>query len=289
MASTTTKNNYVVLGMVASGFVEFAKRLHESLGSEEYKLIETDDYRFIDGSKEIQRPVAEYKACLMATIASFQWRNCPFIFVAGFDRASNEVARALIVELKPIVIRINEVNFETTLTDLLTRWKRRLHDLMTTGTTETPETPEKMAKQIYYLREEGFTQLCKVMDDTLVLARSSNCNVIAASKDFCDAMYCRKTEVPACVAVGSSEVAPVAVGSGDVAVGSGDVSEGSGDVSEGSGDVAVGSSEVAVGSSEVAVGSGDVSEGSNLFSSSLNRIYGIQISNETLLRSSGLQ
>jgi hypothetical protein len=281
MASTTTKNYYVVLGMVASGFVEFAKRLHESLGPEEYALVNAEDYRFTDGSKEVLRPVADYKKIVMTSLASAS-RNKSLIFVAGSDRASNEVARALIVEFKPTVIRINEVNLETTLTDLLTRWKRRLHDLTTTGTTETPETPEKMAKQIYYLTEEGFTQLCKVMDDTLVLARSTHCNVIAASKDFCDAMYCRKTEVPACVAEGSSEVAPVAVGSSNVA-------EGSSNVAVGSGDVAVGSSEVAVGSSEVAEGSSEVAEGSNLFSSSLNRIYGIQISNETLLRSSGLQ
>lgn len=288
MASTTTKNYYVVLGMVASGFVEFAKRLHESLGPEEYALVNTEDYRFTDGSKEALRPVADYKKIVMTSLASAS-RNKSLIFVAGYDKASNEVARAFIVEFKPTVIRINEVNLETTLTDLLTQWKRRLHDLTTTCTTETPETPEKMAKQIYYLTEEGYTQLCKVMDDTLVLAWSSKCNVIAASKDFCDAMYCRKTEVPACVAVGSSEVAPVAVGSGDVAVGSSDVAVGSSDVAVGSGDVAVGSGDVAVGSSEVAEGSSEVAEGSNLFSSSLNRIYGIQISNETLLRSSGLQ
>ena len=196
----SAKNNYIVLGIVASGFDEFAKRLHGSLGPDQYQLINAEDHRFYGDSKEHLRPSEEYKANILALFSS----DRPFIFAAGFDQASNEVARALISRFRPTVIRINEVSMEATVTDMLTRWKRRLNDLHTVDTCEHAETPEKLATQIFYLTVKGgFNTVCENMDTTMSLAKSNKCTMIAATKKGCEALF-----FP--VSAGCMEAAPVA-------------------------------------------------------------------------------
>ena len=269
--------NYIVLGMVASGFEQVAKRFHSQLDDPDYCLVIPKNYS--RNQDQTIRSREYYRDMLTAA-----FRSKPnFVFAAGFCKIANSIARDLIRRYgrRVTVVRLYDVDEENTVKNMLSEWKHLLELLTTTGTNEYVNTPEEMAKNLMILMKKGgFKQCQDVIDETTQVACSARSPIINGSGAQCESMLA--SLAASSKTVGSSKVAPVAVGSGDVAVGSGDVSEGSGDV-------AVGSSEVAVGSSEVAEGSSEVAEGSNLFSSSLNRIYGIQISNETLLRSSGLQ